>query len=356
MSGVCKVDITESSKTLKTLLAQQKTASGKERVQALYLLKTKQVETVQHLAVVMGRDRITVQRWLRLYRQGGLNALLEVKQSKGRPKIIPDWAIEQLQQELKVPEGFESYGEVQTWLKAVLGIEANYSVVYKLVRYKLQAKLKVPRPCSWEQDPKAIETFKKKLPQDLQLLISNAANPLGELEGIRYWCEDETHLGLKTVEHRLLTLKGVKPVGQVQWEREAYYIYGVVEPKTGESFFYEFSHLDTECFEEFLKQFYQEYPKNLHIIQLDNGSFHKAKRLRVPENIILLFQPPHCPELNPIERLWEHLKGFLSWRLFSNLDEIKNQVADILRSLSQEVIASLTGWEYILQALSVADI
>ena len=45
MSGVVKISITESAETLKTLLAQQKTATGKERVQALYLLKTKQVET-----------------------------------------------------------------------------------------------------------------------------------------------------------------------------------------------------------------------------------------------------------------------------------------------------------------------
>jgi len=63
MSGVVKINITESSAILKTLLAQQKTAAGKERIQALYLLKTKQVETVQHLAVVLGRNRVTVQRW-----------------------------------------------------------------------------------------------------------------------------------------------------------------------------------------------------------------------------------------------------------------------------------------------------
>ena len=54
MSGVVKIDITESPAFLKTLLSQQKTATGKERVQALYLLKTKQVDTVQHLAVVLG--------------------------------------------------------------------------------------------------------------------------------------------------------------------------------------------------------------------------------------------------------------------------------------------------------------
>ena len=161
MSGIVKINITESPESLKTLLAQQKTASGKERVQALYLLKTGQVETVQHLAVVLGRNRVSVQRWLRIYRQGGLVALLEVHQRQGRPKIIPEWAITALKKELKDPEGFASYGEVQTWLRAILGIEAKYHVVHNLVRYKLKAKLKAPRPRSEEQAPTAIETFKK---------------------------------------------------------------------------------------------------------------------------------------------------------------------------------------------------
>jgi transposase len=161
MSGVSQINIVESAQSLKALLAQQKTASGKERVQALYLLKTRQVETVQGLAVCLGRDRVTVQRWLRQYRQGGLKELLTVGKSKGRPKVIPDWAIKRLQQELCDPEGFDSYKEVKMWLETVLGIEANYHVVHNLVRYKLKAKLKVPRTRSFEQEPHARETFKK---------------------------------------------------------------------------------------------------------------------------------------------------------------------------------------------------
>ncbi len=72
-------------------------------------------------------------------------------------------------------------------------------------------------------------------------------NP-GQERTIRYWCEDESRFGLKTVTGRKLTLKGVKPVGQVQWTREALYLYGIVEPRTGEHYFLEFSHLDTICF------------------------------------------------------------------------------------------------------------
>lgn len=88
MSGVVKIDITESIEELKTLLAAQKTAFAKERVQALYLLKTKQVETVQHLSGILGRNRVTVQRWLRSYRIGGLTQLLSQHKSQGRPRAI----------------------------------------------------------------------------------------------------------------------------------------------------------------------------------------------------------------------------------------------------------------------------
>ncbi|WNN92158.1 helix-turn-helix domain-containing protein [Gloeocapsopsis dulcis] len=75
MTGVVKINITETAEQLKKLLKQQKTACGLERLQALYLLKIQQVETVQHLAVVLGKSRVTVQRWLRCYREGGLKGL-----------------------------------------------------------------------------------------------------------------------------------------------------------------------------------------------------------------------------------------------------------------------------------------
>lgn len=105
-----------------------------------------------------------------------------------------------------------------------------------------------------------------------------------------------------------------------------------------------------------MRQFSQAYPQDLHIVQLDNGSFHKAETLQIPDNIILLFQPARSPELNPIERVWEHLKSFLQWGWFINLEELRVKVRKILSSFSEKVIASLTGWEYILQALSVAGI
>ena len=142
----------------------------------------------------------------------------------------------------------------------------------------------------------------------------------------------------------------------MQWQYKTFYLYGAVEPQSGESFFFEFCHLDTICFEKFLELFSQTYPEDLHIIQVDNGSFHSSLQLQLPDNIILLFQPSHSPQLNPIERLWEEIKEKLSWELFDNLETLRVAVENILAKLSQKVIASVTGWDFILEALSVSGI
>lgn len=158
-------------------------------------------------------------------------------------------------------------------------------------------------------------------------------------------------MGLNTITRRLLTLPGVKPIGPIQWQFKAFYLYGVVEPLTGESFFLEFSHLDSKCFQVFLDQFSQTYTDSLNVLQLDNGSFHLAYSLRIPGNVTLLLQPPYSPDVNPIERVWQHIKDQLSWLNFKTLNELRQRVDEILHSLTPERIASLTSYDFILSAL-----
>jgi transposase len=179
----------------------------------------------------------------------------------------------------------------------------------------------------------------------------------------RYFAEDESRFGLKTIIGRLITAWGVKPIGQWQWLFKAFWLYGAVEPATGESFFWQFSHVDTECYQRFLDEFSKAYPNSLNILQVDNGRFHKGKALVMPENVILLFQPPYCPELNPYafggakpyERLWEHLKADLKWASFQTLEQLQTKVGQLLAELTPKVTASITGYSFILDALSALN-
>jgi len=148
---------------------------------------------------------------------------------------------------------------------------------------------------------------------------------------MRYWCEDETRIGLITLWARKLTAKGIQPERIEQWCFDYLWLYGMVEPKTGESFFAEISHVDGVCFEQYLKWFAEKYPDELHIIQLDNGRLHTWSELEIPENIILLFQ-------------------------LNNLEEFRSKLSQVLSELTSSMIASITGWDFILDALSVANI
>ena len=55
-------------------------------------------------------------------------------------------------------------------------------------------------------------------------------------------------LGFISMIGRLITACGIKPIGKWQWLFKAFWLYGAVEPATGESFFLEFSHVDSDCY------------------------------------------------------------------------------------------------------------
>ena len=173
----------------------------------------------------------------------------------------------------------------------------------------------------------------------------------GEGKRLRYLCQDETRLGLKTIRGRLITATGIKPLGLSQWQRDNFYLYGVVQPVSGYSFFYEFSQLDGDCFQRFLELLSAQVGNDIAVIQFDQGTFHRAKNLDCPDNIIPIFQPPHSPQLNPIERFWEFLKSKLQWENCQTLDQLRQKLTDILETITSEQIASLTSYDFILEAL-----
>jgi DDE superfamily endonuclease len=125
---------------------------------------------------------------------------------------------------------------------------------------------------------------------------------------VRVFCEDESRFGLLPVQRRGMTLRGIKPVGTVQYCFENFYVYGAVEPTTGESFFLELPQLNTTNVQIFLNEFAHRYHDTLNIGLMDNGSCHTATSLILPDNVVCLFMPPYSPELNPIERLWREMK------------------------------------------------
>ncbi|MBW4445170.1 MAG: helix-turn-helix domain-containing protein [Plectolyngbya sp. WJT66-NPBG17] len=161
MVGVSQIEIKESTEQIKHLMHLQTNAMAKERLQVLYLLKSLQAESITHAAQLVGRDRTTVQRWLLKYQAQGIERLLAPRTGQGRKRKINETVSDLLDIRLQERHEFHTYGEVQQWLETEHGLAVKYGTVHLHVRYRLGAKLKVPRPVSVEQDAAAMSLFQK---------------------------------------------------------------------------------------------------------------------------------------------------------------------------------------------------
>jgi hypothetical protein len=171
---------------------------------------------------------------------------------------------------------------------------------------------------------------------------------------VKVCAQDETRLGLQPIIRRRITACGVQPVATV-WQRfDNFYLFGAVEPMTGDSFFLELPLLNSAMFQLWLDDFAQTLAASFNILVLDNGAFHTAKGLRWPANVAAVPLPPYSPELNPIERLWRDLKDQVADTVSKNLDALSDTVCRLLQNYSHAGLKSLTGFAYFVQAVNTA--
>jgi transposase len=159
--------------------------------------------------------------------------------------------------------------------------------------------------------------------------------------------QDESRFGLITKEGRMLTAKGVKPVCISHQVYNSTWLFGMFSPITGDHWLMEFPACNTENFQLFLNEVSAENPKTLIIMVLDNGAFHKAKKLEIPDNIKLVFLPPYAPELNPAEKMWARLKRVFTNKLFKSLCEISLFIDNAAKDINKDVVMAICAYKYI---------
>jgi transposase len=154
--------IEASTTELKIIMKRQKTVTNRQKVQALYLLKSLKAQSITEVSELLGVHRITVQRWFKQYSNGGLRALLKLSRSTGRPRVIRREIVEGISRKLSEDYGeIKSYKELGKWREDNYQISVKYSTLYKPVHERMKAKLKVPRRSRKKKDESAAIEFKK---------------------------------------------------------------------------------------------------------------------------------------------------------------------------------------------------
>ena len=62
------------------------------------------------------------------------------------------------------------------------------------------------------------------------------------------------------------------------------------------------------------------------VVLLDQAGWHGSAELVVPHNITLMPLPPRCPELNPVENVWQFMRDNCSPTASSNPTTISSTI------------------------------
>ena len=109
----------------------------------------------------------------------------------------------------------------------------------------------------------------------------------------------------------------------------------------------ELPHCNADTFQLFLNELANKNPYEYKIVVLDNGAFHHARRLIIPENIVLLFLPPYSPELNPAENMWAKYKRTFTNRLHKSLDELSKFIEEATNKTTTDSVIATCSFSYI---------
>ena len=159
---------------------------------------------------------------------------------------------------------------------------------------------------------------------------------------------DEARFGQQGTLTTVWARRGSRPVRVRQCQYDWVYLYGAVDPQTGQTVGMLAPTVNTAWMSAFLQLVSDQAEADEHLVLvLDNAGWHVARELKVPANITLLYLPPYSPELNPIERLWKYLKEhYLSNRVYSDYDALVEAATEAFRRPTAEDIKSIcrTAW------------
>jgi transposase len=191
----------------------------------------------------------------------------------------------------------------------------------------------------------ALWRYLKKLPEELKHIKNKKIK--SNCKSVNLYFQDESRFGLMTILRRMITAKGVKPIAPYQHKFKNLYLFGAFSGINGAHFLLEMPYCNSDTFQVFLDMFSQSNPDEFKILVLDNGAFHHAKTLIIPDNVALLFLPPYSPELNPAENMWQHIKSKVSLAVHNTLADLQHKISETIQNdVDQTIVKSICGRKF----------
>ena len=148
-------------------------------------------------------------------------------------------------------------------------------------------------------------------------------------------CKDEARIGQKNGLVRQWARRGTRPRQPADQRYESAYLFGAICPARGVGAALALPFPDTEAMQLHLEEISAHVAERAHaVLLLDRAGWHTTGKLDLPHNITPIFLPSRAPELNPVENIWQYLRGnWLSNLVFDTYDDIIDVACDAWRKL-----------------------
>ena len=164
---------------------------------------------------------------------------------------------------------------------------------------------------------------------------------------IEIWFQDEARVGQQGTLSYQWALRGSRPPAVRDNRHDSAYIFGAICPARAVGAAIVTPWVNSEAMTVHLAEIAKQVRAGAHaVLVCDGAGWHQTgQRLTVPQNLTLLRLPPYSPELNPIENVWEYLRGNqLSRRVWHCYEDIVQACCDAWNWLiaDQPRVSSIT--------------
>lgn len=284
-------------------------------------------------AIVLRNSRVSdrmLRLWISRFNAQGIDGLT-YKPRPGRPrkldaaKVVSD-ILPLVDDPLLANQTHWTVIKLCGWLREEKQIDLTYRT---LVRYlhEHQYARRIPRPVPEPPNRELWEDHREGFAMELLAFLEDPACDVffGDEAGF----EGDPRPRQKWVR------RGSRPTQAYHGSHVRQNVIGAVNPSSGQLVSLIVPHCDTDVFQIFLDAMSAEVPPcgKRVLLVLDNASWHKAKSLRW-HHIEPIYLPPYSPDFNPIERLWQHLKGnHLAGYYTKQSKDLSDKLVDSIRDL-----------------------
>jgi len=166
------------------------------------------------------------------------------------------------------------------------------------------------------------------------LLAGTAWRPGTPLE---IWFQDEARVGQKGTHAYIWASVGSRPLMVRDNRRDSAYLFGAICADRAVGAAIIMPSVNTEAMAEHLAEISTQVAPGAHaVLVCDGAGWHQTGgKLRVPDTITLLPLPPYSPELNPMENVWEYLRG--------------NKLCDLVWDTYEAIVdACKSAWDFLI--------